>query len=62
MTRDDLLAALLVERYTNPWWSTSAAQVERERRPEWDDSEITTARRRRELVEAWDERVQEVAS
>jgi len=61
MTRDDILAALLIERYTNPWWDAKAEQVERERRPEWDDSEITTARRRRELVEAWDEHVREAS-
>lgn len=48
MTRDELLAALLVERY---------APIPRlpEHVALWDDSQLTTARRRRALVAAWDE-------
>lgn len=44
MTRDELLRALTVERYTNPWWKTPATEA--------DDSELARGMRRRELVEA----------
>lgn len=65
--RDDLLAALLVERYTNPWWVTPSevAADNAWRRslsnstPEYEDNDLLYARRRRELVEAWDEHVKE---
>lgn len=43
MTREELLAALTVERYDNRWWTTP--------RPELDDSDITTARRRKAMAE-----------
>lgn len=42
MTRDELLAALSVERQTSPWWTTPPAEI--------DDSETTCARRRREMA------------
>lgn len=43
MTRDELLASLTVERYTNPWWVTAPtiAAV---------DDDLACARRRRELA------------
>lgn len=44
MTKDELMQALLVERYTSPWWETKA--------DEYDDSELTCARRRRVLDDA----------
>jgi len=37
MTRDELLASLLVERYTNPWWATPA--------PEAADDDLACRRR-----------------
>lgn len=43
MTRDELLASLLVERHTNPWWVTPPAV-------EAADDDLTCARRRRELA------------
>lgn len=43
MTRDELLASLMVERYTSPWWVTPPT----ERAP---DDDLTTARRRREMA------------
>lgn len=43
MTRDELLAALTVERYDNRWWTTAAAA----RAP---DDDLTCARRRREMA------------
>lgn len=56
MTRDELLASLLLERYTNPWWTTappSAAATEAEKVTPlgWDDSEFSTARRRRAMFD-----------
>jgi hypothetical protein len=42
MTRAELLEALAVERYTNPWWTTPEAEV--------IDDDLTCARRRREMV------------
>lgn len=44
MTRDELLEALLVERYTSPWWTTPAPT------PAPDD-DLTCARRRREMAD-----------
>ena len=62
MTREELLEQLLIERYTNPWWTTRA---DPSRAPavahEWDDCEITTARRRRELLAATEKNESEVA-
>lgn len=52
MTRDELLAALLIERYAP---RPRAPERDPEQPPVWDDSELTTARRRRALVAAWDE-------
>jgi hypothetical protein len=46
--RDELLAALTAERYSNTWW-TSASK--REEAVVMDDSETTVARRRRDLAE-----------
>lgn len=43
MTRDELLASLLVERQTNPWWTTPATT-------QAPDDDLTCARRRRELA------------
>lgn len=43
MNRDELLASLMVERYTSPWWVTKPT----EQKP---DDDLTTARRRREMV------------
>lgn len=42
MTRDELLEALLVERYTNPWWTadttpTPADERAAHERREWVD-------------------------
>lgn len=67
MTREELLTALLVERYTNPWWVTPSEvaadnawrRVLSGTTVTHDDNELTCARRRRELVEAWDEHVKE---
>lgn len=42
VTRDELLDALLVERYTNPWWITPETEVH--------DDDLTCARRRREMA------------
>lgn len=42
MTRDELLAALLVERLDNRWWKTPA--------PAPVDDELTCARRRRDAA------------
>lgn len=42
-TRDELLAALSVERYTNPWWVTPPTE-------QAPDDELTCARRRRQMV------------
>lgn len=43
MTRDELLDALLVERYTSPWWVTPPTI-------EAPDDDLTCARRRREMA------------
>lgn len=43
MTRDELLAALLIERYDNRWWKTPEFE------PEPDDD--LRCRRRREMAE-----------
>ncbi|MGH4000224.1 MAG: hypothetical protein ACRDTJ_22505 [Pseudonocardiaceae bacterium] len=48
MTREELLARLLLERYTPVPRAPDYLAL-------WDDSEISTARRRRALVAAWDE-------
>lgn len=51
-SRDELLASLLVERYTSPWWVTPPTTPT-------PDNDLTCARRRREMVadyEAHDER------
>ena len=58
MTRDELLQQLAVERQDQTWW-TSEKRARSKNRPAVDD-EMTCARRRRELVEAWDEREREV--
>lgn len=42
MTRDELLQALLVERYDNRWWKTAEPVV--------TDDDLTCARRRREMA------------
>lgn len=56
MTRDELLASLLLERYTNPWWTTparpiAATEAEKVTPLGWDDSEFSTARRRRAMFD-----------
>lgn len=43
MTRDELLDALMVERYTSPWWVTPPTVQP-------PDDDLTTARRRREMA------------
>ena len=43
MTRDELLDALLVERYTSPWWVTPPTT-------QAPDDDLTCARRRREMA------------
>lgn len=43
MTRDELLEALAVERYTSPWWVTPPTT-------QAADDDLTTARRRREMA------------
>lgn len=43
MTRDELVAALTVERYDNRWWKTPESVVS-------TDDDLTCARRRREMV------------
>lgn len=43
MTRDELLAALTVERYDNRWWTTPTPT-------QAPDDDLTCARRRREMV------------
>ena len=43
MTRDELLDALLVERYTSPWWVTPPTI-------QAPDDDLTCARRRREMA------------
>lgn len=58
MTREELLAALLVERYDNRWWTAKPALVAIDER----DNEIACARRRRELVQAWDEHTKEATA
>lgn len=54
MTRDELLEALLVERYApSPAWTARPWKSTRPRADlDWDDSEITVARRVRELLAA----------
>ena len=67
MTRDELLAALLVERYDNRWWKTPERPTKKPARlPKrlpgdlMRDDEVICAKRRRDLLEAWDEREREV--
>lgn len=48
MTRQELVDALTVERFTPTWVAFPKPPAE----GGWDDSEITTARRRRELDDA----------
>jgi hypothetical protein len=55
MTRDELLDALMVERYTSPWWVTPPTI-------QAPDDDLTCARRRREMAadfEALDRPVRE---
>jgi hypothetical protein len=42
MTKDELLRALLVERYDQTWWATPEPVI--------TDDDLTCARRRREMV------------
>ena len=42
-SRDDLLAALMVERFDNRWWTTAPTT-------QAPDDDLTCARRRREMV------------
>lgn len=62
MTKDELLHALLVERQDQTWWRRRPAKA----RPatwaddQFIDDEVTTARRRKALVEAWSEHEREV--
>lgn len=43
MTRDELIEALLVERYTSPWWTTTQPAPQ-------PDNDLNCARRRRDLA------------
>ena len=59
MTRDELLQALLVERYDQTWWPTPIREVGsvaalRDESPTFADNDLEVARRRRELAEAFD--------
>lgn len=53
MTRDELLASLLAERYDNRWWTTNPPAI--------DDSEVATARRRRALADDFDRPAKEAS-
>lgn len=50
MTKDELLEALMIERHNGIWWRRSSTY---DTLPPsiWDDSQLTTARRRRALVD-----------
>lgn len=48
MTRDELLAALVAERYDNRWWTDDRERTEAAIA---DDSDVTTAKRRRQMAE-----------
>lgn len=57
MTRDELLEALLVERYDQTWWPTPIREVgsvealtHEEDQPIFADNELDLARRRREMA------------
>jgi hypothetical protein len=57
MTRDELLAALLVERYTSPWWKTPEPRRDPDTESvpiEWGDDDLIRARRKRDLLAAVD--------
>ncbi|HKY59259.1 MAG TPA: hypothetical protein VJL80_14575 [Aeromicrobium sp.] len=54
MTRDELLAALLVERYDQTWWKTPDPWTRRGEPVAVEDDDVTRARRRRELLAAVD--------
>ena len=62
MTKDELLTALLVERQDQTWWRHRPAKA----RPQmWEDDQfidddVACARRRKALVEAWNEHEREV--
>ncbi len=55
MTRDELLAALLVERYDNRWWTTPphdpGSVGALTGHSDQSDDDLTIARRRRELAD-----------
>ena len=68
MTKDELLESLLVERYDNRWWTTPERPAKKPTRPAkrlpgdlMRDDEVICAKRRRDLLEAWDEHNKEVA-
>jgi len=46
MTKEELLKALLAERYDNRWWTTKPPAI--------DDSDVATARRRRAMADDFD--------
>ena len=57
MTRDELVAALTVERYAaNQWWTRKPTP----HTPDPDD-DLTTARRRRQLADAINEHERDTA-
>ena len=62
MTKDELLTALLVERQDQTWWRHRPATA----RPttwaddQFIDDDVTCARRRKALVDAWNEHEREV--
>lgn len=47
MNRDELLAALMAERYDNRWWTDKRKADET---ASMDDSDMTTAKRRRQMA------------
>lgn len=55
MTKDELVAALLVERQDQTWWKHRPTKA---RPATWDDGQfvdddVTTARRRKALADEW---------
>lgn len=52
MTRDELLEALLLERYDQTWWKTPEPWTRRGEPVAAKDDDLTFARRKRQLLEA----------
>lgn len=64
MTKDELLAALLVERQDQTWWphrpTTATPQTWTD--DQFVDDDVTCARRRKELADSWRDEPKENAS